>query len=158
MHKLFWFSLKRLCIIPAETTIPRRNRRFRSGQHFNYFTISTSFGAFTLPMIFPLTRLCSINITPKGVGYAPLTSFIPSGNAELIFILLQPADNTVTPSRYFVTKPTTPSYRVVLVRAKFDCRIHFGKTKITSVVLRQTKQHFIKHSPAEKSGYLYETI
>ena len=26
----------------------------------------------------------------------------------LIFIFLQPADNTVTPSRYFVMKPTTP--------------------------------------------------
>ena len=28
-------------------------------------------------------------------------------------------------------------YRVFLVRAKFDCGIHFGKTQVTSVVLRQ---------------------
>lgn len=107
-HKLFPIQPQTIVHTPAEKTIPRRNRRFRSGQHFNYFTISTSFGAFILLMIFPFTRLCSINITPKGVGYAPLTSFIPSGNAGVIFIFLQPADNTFTPSRYFVTKPTTP--------------------------------------------------
>lgn len=39
------------------------------------------------------------------------------------------------------------------MRAKFDCRIHFGKTKITSVVLRQTKQHLIKKARLKSRAF-----